>query len=187
MKTEEKTALRKEMKILRARISQAERETAQNAVAERLETIPAFCRAKSVFCYLSFGSELPTGRILERCEELGKEIYVPYLLGKEMTAVRFSMPLRYNRFGVPEPVYPKEAEGPIDFAVTPALACDKAGGRLGFGGGYYDAFFSKNNIFRAAVLFEGQLLEELPVESHDFRMDAVITPHEVLYFSGQQR
>jgi 5-formyltetrahydrofolate cyclo-ligase len=72
------------------------------------------------------------------------------------------------------PVDPDE----IDVAVVPALAAARDGGRLGYGGGYYDAFLPTTRAFRVAVVPHACLVDTLPTEPHDARLDAVATERE---------
>lgn len=83
--------------------------------------------------------------------------------------------------------------GQIDLMVIPALAFDAQGSRLGYGGGYYDAYLQragttgagKPRALRCGICFDEQLLSiSLPVEPHDVRMDTVVTPKRTLAFSA---
>lgn len=88
----------------------------------------------------------------------------------------------------------REAISPsqIDLMVIPGLAFDVQGFRLGYGGGYYDAYLrragasgGKPHALRCGICFDEQLLDvSLPVEPHDMRMDMVITPAQTLVFSN---
>ena len=63
----------------------------------------------------------------------------------------------------------------IDFAFIPCISCDRSGRRLGHGGGYYDRYLEKTHCVKAALCREELLVDEIPVEEHDLRMDFVIS------------
>jgi 5-formyltetrahydrofolate cyclo-ligase len=86
-----------------------------------------------------------------------------------------------GRFGLLEPVGPRlgaTALGAAEVVVTPALAVDAAGTRLGRGRGSYDRALvhARADAVLVAVVFDDELLDALPAEPHDRRMDAVVTP-----------
>ncbi|MEM6327969.1 MAG: 5-formyltetrahydrofolate cyclo-ligase [Bacteroidota bacterium] len=87
-----------------------------------------------------------------------------------------------GRFGVMEPsaaavlVEPRE----IAVAIVPALAISREGVRLGYGGGFYDAFLAETPALRVGVAFAACLANTLPAEPHDARLDVIVTEREVL-------
>ena len=64
---------------------------------------------------------------------------------------------------------------------------DRAGGRIGQGGGYYDRYILKTRAFRVGVCHGFALMDSVPTEKHDERMDAVVTPEETLIFRQEER
>ena len=88
--------------------------------------------------------------------------------------------LRPGRFGILEPpAEASEAGNGFDLILVPGLAFDLQGGRLGRGKGYYDRFLSTASGLRAGVCFEDQIVEAIPGEPHDVRMDFVVTPSAI--------
>jgi len=89
-------------------------------------------------------------------------------------------PMTPDKYGIPEP----EGEGAdpaiIDLVLLPAIACDAFGNRVGFGAGCYDRFLKRTGAVKAAVIHDFQLLDRVPGEGHDVRMDYVITPSRVI-------
>jgi 5-formyltetrahydrofolate cyclo-ligase len=81
-----------------------------------------------------------------------------------------------GRFGIREPV-PGQSLEQLDVIVVPGLAFTAQGGRLGRGAGYYDRFLSTipGTTVKIGVCFEFQRLPEIPDESHDVKMDAVVS------------
>ena len=84
-------------------------------------------------------------------------------------------PLELDEAGVPAP-FPLAATVTPDLILTPLLAFDADGGRLGQGGGYYDRTFGAlPDAVRVGFAYAGQAVENLPVEAHDIRLHGVLT------------
>ena len=85
-------------------------------------------------------------------------------------------------YGLPEPGRdcPEIAPEAIDVVLVPGTAFDAGGGRMGYGGGYYDRFLSANRCTAAALAYECQVIRRVPTEAHDVPMDYIITPAGIL-------
>jgi len=70
----------------------------------------------------------------------------------------------------------------LDLVIVPGVAFDRKGHRLGFGAGYYDRFLPKlrPGVKKIAVAFEVQLVDSVPAEEHDIRMDAILTEEQLI-------
>lgn len=89
--------------------------------------------------------------------------------------------LAEGKFGNLEPkANAPEAPCQADFILVPGLAFDPAGGRLGRGAGFYDRLLTRFEGVRVGVCFSELLVEEVPCESHDIRMDFVVTPEGLI-------
>ena len=92
-------------------------------------------------------------------------------------------PLRPNRFGIlePDPVQARQLVPGIDTIVlTPAVAMDRHGYRLGYGGGYYDRFFAvAHDVVGVGVVYSVGLVSRLPREAHDRRLPFLATEHGI--------
>ena len=87
-------------------------------------------------------------------------------------------------FGFAEPHGPAVDLEPVDLIVVPALAIDQSGNRLGKGKGYYDRALALTAAPVVAVVYEHELLEALPAEAHDRRVDFVVTPVRIKRFAS---
>lgn len=89
-----------------------------------------------------------------------------------------SHPLLPDALGIPAPAA-GAAEVAPDVVFTPVLAFDRKGGRLGQGGGHYDrtieALRAKKAVLVIGVAYAGQEVDEIPMEPHDQRLDAILT------------
>ncbi|SHH24992.1 5-formyltetrahydrofolate cyclo-ligase [Clostridium grantii] len=108
-----------------------------------------FINANTIFTYVSFGSEIDTQRLINYALSIGKNICVPKVFNKQkvMKAYKISSLKELNKsnYGILEPFGDNMKEvlkENIDLAIFPGIAFDNKGGRIGYGGGYYDKFFS---------------------------------------------
>lgn len=138
-------------------------------------------KGKKYFIYCSFSSEAPTDKLIETIEEIGGKIYCPRLENGEMQAVEKGEDFSLSSLGIREPV--GEAYfGEIDIIVAPLLATDTNGNRLGYGGGYYDRFFKTHkNAKRIGFAFDFQIVESVPCEAWDERLDCIVTDKRIIY------
>lgn len=174
-----KEQLRRQMKDRRMRLSREERERASKGCLQSLKKLPDFLNSKWVYAYMSCKNELDTGKIISWCFSQGKRIAVPKVLGKimhfyEITSLADCVPGAYKimepdcQEGCPEIVF----EG---FMLVPGLAFDRKKNRLGYGGGFYDRYLSSHkNIVTAGLGYDFQLVEEVPSEEHDRKLDYII-------------
>lgn len=176
-RTEEKRALRTQMKRIRAEDSfRAERD---EGIFENFFRMP-IAREESFFIYRSFSTEADTSRIAERLVKEGKRVYFPRVEGREMVAVPWEgQAFVKNAYGILEP-RGRAYDGNISVCVLPLLAADKSFCRLGYGGGYYDRFLSGRDIYKAGLCYDFQIVESVPCEAHDIRLDAIVTDKQTL-------
>ena len=179
-----KQSLRKDMRARRAGIATAERRAKDRRIIKNLRHVPVFREARSVFCYVSYLSEADTRPIIEDCIRQNRLLAVPRIMsGDRMIAVRLNDPaeLRPDNMGIPAPLSSRAEAGPFDIAITPGLAFSPAGERLGYGRGYYDRWFARHRVHtRIALAYEIQLVDRLPTEATDRRVDMIVTEDRVI-------
>jgi 5-formyltetrahydrofolate cyclo-ligase len=159
-------------------------------IAKRSKTIQEFVinskefqPAKVVGAYFAFGSEVTTELIIEYSKILGKKIALPRVEEDRITFYELSSTksLIKSRFGVMEPT-PYEQIDEINILVVPGIAFDKKGNRLGYGKGFYDRLLSgKRTFFSIGLAYSFQLLENLPHDKHDKRLDAIASEDGIHY------
>ena len=97
-----------------------------------------------------------------------------------MLAVEYGDDFTLSSYGIREPIGQAYA-GEVDFVITPLLAVDRKGNRLGYGGGYYDKYFEKHpNALRIAYCFDFQIVDETYAEAWDKPMDYIVTDKQVI-------
>lgn len=174
--SDKKRALRKFFKERRNAIGDGRGEKALAAVCSFLE----YKNAKTVFCYVSMGSEISTKELFKKVLADGKTLLVPKIVSKtegKMQAVRiFGFDdLASGEFGIYEPKQSLESFcGKIDLTVVPGLAFSPNGVRLGYGGGYYDRFLAKNKTFSIGLCHKELLTDNLPKDGFDVLCSKVI-------------
>ena len=126
------------------------------------------------------GSELDPFPLAAMLERLGVRIALPAVVARGQPLVFRTMggSLPPDALGIPSPGPDAEAIAP-DLVVTPLLAFDRRGGRLGQGGGYYDrtlaALRAARPVFVLGLAYAGQQLDRVPMDVHDQRLDGVLT------------
>src|SRR4051794_41176411 len=138
---------------------------------------------RTLAAYVPEETEPGAGRLPAAYTQLGARVLLPIVPaeGAELVWAVDTGRLAPGRFGLLEPVGPRlgpTAIGAADVVVTPAVAVDRRGVRLGRGGGYYDRALvhARADAVLVAVVFDDELVDELPAEEHDRRVAAVVTP-----------
>jgi 5-formyltetrahydrofolate cyclo-ligase len=176
---ERKAVLRSATLAARAALDPASRDAA--GVALSRHGCAAWRDRRAIATYLSFGSEPPTNDLVDGLHSAGVEVLVPVVTGNGLDWVRYSphVPTTAARLGVPEPVGPRlgaAAIHTVDLVIVPSLAVDRLGNRLGRGRGFYDRALEGVSAPVVAVLYDSELLDEVPAEPHDRRVQAVLRP-----------
>ena len=179
----DKTALRIRMRALRRLLAEQVPDAAERAA--RKLPLSRFSRFRIVAAYQAQGSEVDPQPVLDAILGFDPGFATPVLpvaLDKTSPlAFRYWNPqdrLVPDAFGIPAP--PKSAPELVpNLVITPLLAFDRKGGRLGQGAGHYDRTLAKlrrdRPVFMLGLAFSGQEVEELPQERHDQRLDAILT------------
>ena len=179
-----KIALRDQLSTTRGRRSLLEVSTAANAIADHLLATPEVRRAATVAAYVSVGTEPGTGPLLEALASLGRRVILPVVLPDldlDWAVYEGPASLERARRGLLEPTGQRlgvDAVATADVVLTPGLAVDRTGARLGQGGGCYDRALSRVPVgtFTCTLLYDGELLDEVPTDAHDRPVTAVVTP-----------
>lgn len=177
----DKQALRTQMRAARKSLSKEEQQAASRAVCAKILSSAAYREAKCVMAYIACRGELDVTPVIESALAAGKTLALPRCEeGGTLTARKTDSlaALAPGAYGIKTPgegaeIMPPEA---IDLILVPGTAFDREGYRLGQGGGYYDRFLKKTNAVLCGVCHDMALLERVPRQDHDARMDAVITP-----------
>ena len=178
-----KDTIRETVKSRRDSMSKYEIEERSSAIVKKLLDFDILNVNQSIFFYINFGSEVETLSTIEKLTALGFRILVPRVdwVNKRMEIYPFDSVenLVKSKYGILEPV--KDTENQIDYSeidvcITPGVAFDRQKNRIGYGGGFYDKFFSFNKAAtRIALAFDMQLVDQIETDLHDEKVDMIIT------------
>ena len=154
-------------------------------IKESLLNVAAVKNARTVCVYISAFNEPDTRGIIESLLSMGKRVAVPVTDTESVTLslsyIDDMTDLVRGAYGIYEPAKIKSAdEKDMDVIITPGLAFDSRGGRMGFGKGYYDRLFEKTDAMRIGLCYDFQLHDEIPTEPHDVPMNIIVTEKEIL-------
>ncbi len=168
-------------------LSKKEIEEKSNAIQKLVEELPEFKKAKCIILYYGVNNEVETNKLIEKAIALEKRVALPAtnfekraMVPREINSLE---ELKETTQGLFEPKTQKPVESKeIDLIIIPGVAFDKAGSRIGRGMGFYDSLLRKTSTKTPLVglCFEENLEESIPTESHDVKMDIVITDKETI-------
>lgn len=193
-KAVQKNFLRKTLRDQRATLSAEQRAKKDACIANQLYSTEYWQQADLVLTYLSYADEVDTLQIIETAWAMAKQIAIPR---------RSDMPHAMDWFKIesfhglvktplgilePDPTLHKPWRGYSEInrprrvlALIPALAFDRRGFRIGYGGGFYDVFLDSFSGTSLGLCRNCFLLDEIPaVEAHDRRVDFVVTENRFL-------
>jgi 5-formyltetrahydrofolate cyclo-ligase len=183
--TTRKATVRRLVLAARSRLSAGERSAAGEAVAERLADLPELQGARAVLGFASFGAELPTDPVMAWVLASGRRLLMPYVDGAGLRATEVASveELAPGYRGIREPVHRVAIDASeADVILVPGVAFDASGRRLGYGGGFYDAFLAgiERRAPRVGLCFDLQIVDDVPTEDEDEAVDVIVTPERVL-------
>jgi len=184
-----KKSIRKEVLNRREEIPTDIKPIKDSLIRKRLISLPEFITAKTILFYASFRSEVETLSMIKESLEMGKRIVLPRVdREKHMLAlyeIKDVSELTAGYMGIPEPLQGDERLRSIDdtdLVIIPGAGFDLSGNRLGYGAGYYDILLRKRKkkLPVIAPAYEEQLVDSIPAEEHDVRVDTIITDKRVI-------
>jgi 5-formyltetrahydrofolate cyclo-ligase len=169
----DKAALRKRMRMVRDMVDDHLMRSVQ--LWAKVAALPQYRQADSVMAFVAFGGEPDTDPLFARLSVEGKRLLLPRVEPAGIVPADGAWPLLASTFGVQEPTGPAVDVAEIDLVIVPGLAFTTAGDRLGYGRGYYDRFLPTLRATSVGVCFADQLVDEMPLASHDVRVDMVVS------------
>ncbi|NLZ95563.1 MAG: 5-formyltetrahydrofolate cyclo-ligase [Bacteroidales bacterium] len=178
-----KHSLRNEIALLKDTYTEDELHSCSLQIFETLIKTKVFQEAKCILAYYSFWQEVFTHDFVEKYA-YNKKIILPVVEKDNLVLKEYrgKDKLRLSDFGILEPTGSDFTYySQIDLGVIPGVVFDKNLNRLGRGKAYYDKLLPLlDNAYLVGVCFSFQLKDNIPVEPHDFKMNCVITPDEVI-------
>lgn len=182
--------LRKSILGARDRLRPDDRHEKSRAVMHNFWSLPELQAWSTLFVYVNFRSEVETVELIKKCLSRGIRVAVPLVDAAAVSMIPLLIQdpekdLAPGYYNIPEPDPAKTqrvAPGEIDAAVIPGSVFDVHGGRLGYGGGYYDRFLVNDapQAKRIGLAFELQVVDKVPLEPHDQPLDILITEQRIV-------
>ena len=189
--------LKKQILHLRDALSPECQQQFSSSIAEQVLEMDLFKRAETVFVYVDFRSEVKTRSLIRTMFKLGKKVVVPVTMLRE----RDLLPVQISNLksdlypgyaSILEPVESIRSSNymspeSIDVIILPGSVFDEKGGRMGYGGGFYDRFVSLKapQAHRVGLCYELQVVSEAPLQDHDERMDTIVTEKRIIQSSRE--
>ena len=189
-------ALRKAMRLQRGRLSASEQRAAADALCHHIVETELYQSCQHLAVYWAVNGEISVQPLIEDAWKQGKNCYLPLINEAQMVFVQYAenTAMAMNRFNIPEPVDQHNTidAAALDVVITPLVAFDKSGNRLGMGGGFYDRTFSFINgnsnlgedcfhtpsVAKPKLMGVGhacQQVDELQAESWDVPLHVIVT------------
>ncbi|MFT4230072.1 MAG: 5-formyltetrahydrofolate cyclo-ligase [Microbacterium sp.] len=190
-----KRALRAEQRARRRRFSDVQRAEAAAGITAQLDRLVTAHDARCVSCFLSTTSEPGTRDFIAGAMARGIRVLLPIARADGLLDWAASAPdqeVVEPTTGAPEPLAARlgpVAVDDVDLLIIPAAAVDRAGMRLGWGRGYFDKTLGsmKRRPPVYAVVFDSELVDEVPSDDRDERVDGVVTPTRIIDIAPRRR
>lgn len=174
----DKKALRDSIRAQKRAMTEAQIQSASEALGKLFLASEQYRNAKTIYGYLPYNQEVRTTPMLAQALKDGKQVAVPKVYGDEMRFILLTdlSQVEKGYSNIPEPI----ADGPIAndptaLVLMPGLAFDKAGHRIGYGGGFYDRFLAEEpNHPTLALCYAFQMLPSIETEEFDIPVDCVL-------------
>lgn len=181
-----KRTLRRNVKAALAGMTPAQRAADSARICRCVLQLPQFDSASTVMVFAPMPEEVDPGELARAAIDRSMRLCVPTIDRDTNTLVAVWAPdwlgpsWRSAQLGIREPAVPHRVVPPetISVVIVPGIAFDSAGFRLGRGKGFYDRFLSFPGFTgsKIGVAFDCQVVDAVPAEPHDMRMDAVVSP-----------
>jgi 5-formyltetrahydrofolate cyclo-ligase len=189
---EQKQALRRKVLKERDALNPEEHRRKSARVCAQVVRLPDFAEADTVMLFASFGSEVNTWPLIDAAIAARKSVVLPAVVaGDAQLVLRYvsdrDAELRPGKWGILEPLpcCPQAQPAHIDFILLPGVAFDETGGRIGYGGGYYDCLLNQVMELQlgptlVAVAFELQIATSVPQSTKDMPVPTIVTQNRVI-------
>ena len=182
--TEEKALLRARLLAARAGLSAGQRAEAGRAIRDALLDRPEIQMAGTIAAYYSIGAEPDTRGLVYALWKRGSYVLLPVLrVDGDLDWASYEGPesLVPGPRGLREPSEPPRGVGAVaraDAVLVPALAVDRAGNRLGRGGGSFDRALARVSplVPLIALVYDDEIVDRVPAEHHDVKVRAAVSP-----------
>ncbi len=193
MSADPRQLIRKQIRQARQQLSIVEQQVAALALAEQFLKLPELLNSQHIAVYLHNDGEIATAELINSLWQLGKSVYLPVLHPFTSGYLLFqryqpNTMLASNKYGIAEPILScKDIKvvAELDLILTPLVAFDAQGQRMGMGGGFYDRTFAKQPLAQQRLIglaHDCQKVANIPTAAWDVPLPMVLTPSAVYRF-----
>ncbi|MDH4231405.1 MAG: 5-formyltetrahydrofolate cyclo-ligase [Nitrospirota bacterium] len=184
----DKADVRKELLRKRDRIPAEVRKVKNRLIRERLLSLAEFKNASVIFFFASFRTEVDTAELIKTSLSAGKRVVLPKVEKERHELLLYEIrdfgELSPGYMGIPEPPAQegRMSINDVELVIIPGAGFDISGNRIGYGGGYYDRLLSglQKPVTVIAPAFEEQVVDSLPSEPHDIRVQMLVTDSRLI-------
>ena len=188
-----KATIRKQLRALLEDIASEQFGQKSDSACEKLCQRPEFGQAKTIMMFLSLPHEIDTSVAIRIALETGKRVLVPAVCWgdkslKPVIVSSVDCEMKEDRYALRHPADERAvAISEIDLVVVPGLGFDNTGNRLGRGGGFYDRLLGGDDFkgVSCGLALEEQVLDEIPVNSDDMKIDMLVTDKKMRKFNSE--
>ncbi|HEY8430293.1 MAG TPA: 5-formyltetrahydrofolate cyclo-ligase [Sandaracinaceae bacterium] len=182
-----KAEIRQRRRSVRRAMPHDARVARSEAIAAKVTALPEWERARTVLAFVSMRSEVQTEGLVASARASGKRVAAPRLApdrtNLELREWREGDELEESGMMFLQPARHAASidDDAVDLVLVPALAADERGHRIGYGKGFYDRLLPRlSRAFRVCVIFDFELVQEVPERPGDEPVDVVVTDRRVL-------
>ena len=190
----DKAQIRQELLRKRDNIPPVVRSAKNKMILERMLSLEEFKNAGIIFFFASFRTEVDTTEMIKSALSSGKRVLLPKVDRDRhellLYEIRDFSELAPGYMGIPEPSFQgrQMSINDAEIVIIPGAGFDATGNRIGYGGGYYDRLLSglQKQSLIIAPAFEEQVVDSIPSEPHDIRVQIIVTDRRVIRCEPQQ-
>ena len=182
--------LRQDILTKRQQLPPEQRQQASARISQQLQQLEAYTSANTILFYVNFRSEVETLPAMAQAMTDGKTVAAPLTITASKQLIVYQLhdlmqDLQPGYCGIPEPDphrCPRVEPADLDLVIVPGSVFDRQGGRLGYGGGYYDRFLSQqaSQACCIALCYGMQIVEKVPTQSHDVPVHYLISEQQTI-------
>ncbi|AAK79064.1 5-formyltetrahydrofolate cyclo-ligase [Clostridium acetobutylicum] len=176
-----KKELRKNMVLKRDSLEPDLKSIKDNMIYNKVINSIQYKSANNIFVFVSYKSEVDTHNIIRTAIADGKKVFVPKVISKEKgmeaAEIRGFFDLEKSAYGILEPKSSNYIEPEsIELLLVPGLAFDESGGRIGYGGGFYDRYMSllDKSAVKVGICYDFQVIDKVIMNINDVPVDKII-------------
>lgn len=193
MPADPRQLIRKQIRQARQQLSSAQQQQAAQALSQQFLNLPELLNSQHIAVYLHNDGEIATAELINSLWQLGKSVYLPVLHPFTSGYLLFqhyqpNTLLTSNKYGIAEPILSCQdikVVAELDLILTPLVAFDAQGQRMGMGGGFYDRTFADQPLAQQRMIglaHDCQQVACIPTEAWDVPLPMVLTPSAVFRF-----